>query len=50
MMTRDELIAELLKLSPNDCVIGVYVESIDSVVDVTGVEMYNGEINIRVDY
>jgi hypothetical protein len=52
MLTVGELIAKLSQF-PSDFVIGAYVEDIDSVVDITGVELNpdnDVEVNIRVDY
>jgi hypothetical protein len=51
-MQRDELIAKLLRF-PADFMVSVYIESIDSVVDITNVELNpdnDVEINIRIDY
>jgi hypothetical protein len=40
----------LLQSYPSDMVVSAYVESIDSVVELTGVEEHDGELNIRIDY
>jgi hypothetical protein len=51
-MQRDELISWLMRF-PADFTVGVYIEAIDSVVDITNIEINpdnDVEINIRVDY